>query len=121
MIEHKYGSFTEEQFDEYKSQLHKKLFWLLIYKDPETKDQFPNVDQKNYEQYFSHIMHEIDGLNSILSYPVEICSMISLLESALHETQKTVFEYKPYRKLILDAHAMIDKIAYKGGSKQDEL
>lgn len=120
MIEHKYGSFTEEQFDEYKNQLHKKLFWLLIYKDPATKDQFPNVDQANYEQYFSHIMHEIDGLNSILSYPVEICSMISLLESALHETQKEIFEYKPYRKLILDAHAMIDKIQCKDGFKLNE-
>ncbi len=121
MIEHKYGTFTEEQFNEYKTQLHKKLFWLLIYKDPNTKDQFPNVDQQNYEQYFVHVMREIDGMNSVFSYPVEICSMVNLLESALHETQKENFEYKPYRKLILDAHAMIDKIQYKKEVSSDEL
>lgn len=119
MIEHKYGTFSEEQFDEYKQQLHKKLFWLLIYKDPETKDQFPDVDQSNYEQYFSHVMHEIDGMNSVFQYPVEICTMINILESALHETQKEDFVYRPYRKLILDAHALIDKIHFKNEESED--
>jgi len=113
MINHKYGTFTDEQFNEYKKQLHKKLFWLLIYKDPNTKDQFPDVDQKNYEQYFTHVMYEIDGMNSLLFYPSEICIMMSVLETALHETQKQDFDYKPYRKLILDAHALIDKIQPK--------
>lgn len=115
MIEYKYGSFTEEQFNEYKTQLHKKLFWLLIYKDPNTKEQFPNVDQANFEQYFTHVMHEIDGMNSIFLYPPEICMMVNILESALHETQKEFFDYKFYRKLILDAHSLIDKIQFKGG------
>lgn len=113
MINHKYGSFTDEQFAEYKKQLHKKLFWLLIYKDPQTKDQFPNVNQENYEQYFVHIMYEIDGINSLLFYPYEICTMMSVLETALHETRKENFDYKTYRKLILDAHALVDKILVK--------
>lgn len=110
MIEHKYGKYTDKQFDEYKTKLHKKLFWLLIYKDPNTKDQFPNVDTYAFEQYFDHIMHEIDGMNALLFYPPEICSIMSLLESALHETQKENFDYKFYRKLVLDAHALVDKI-----------
>ena len=110
MIDHKYGTYNEKQFNEYKTKLHKKLFWLLIYKDPKTKEQFPNVDTYAFEQYFIHVMHEIDGLNALLSYPVEICSMMSLLESALHETQKDEFDYKLYRKLVLDAHALVDKI-----------
>ena len=110
IIKHRYGAFAEKQFDEYKKLLHKKLFWLLIYKDPKTKDDFPDVDKQAYEQYFRNVMREIDGMNSLLFYPVEVCSMMSILESALHETQKDNFDYKPYRKLILDAHALIDKI-----------
>ena len=121
MIDHKYGEFTEEQFNEYKKQLHKKLFWLLIYKDPHTKNQFPDVDQNGYEKYFKHIMHEIDGMNSLLFYPTEICTMMAVLESALHETQKGDFQYKPYRKLVLDAHALVDKIQFKGGENHDRV
>lgn len=117
MIEHKYGEFSETQLDEYKTKLHKKLFWLLIYKDPNTKDQFPNVDDQAFEQYFNHVMHEINGLNSLLLYPVEICSIMSLLESALAISKEKDFNYKTYRKLVLDAHALVDKIREKGCEK----
>ena len=119
MIEHKYGSYSNEQFDEYKTKLHKKIFWLLIYKDPNTKDQFPNVDTYAFEQYFKHVMLEIDGMNALLFYPVEICSIMSLLESAFHETQKEEFDFKLFRKLILDAHALIDKISLPKEDKDD--
>ena len=113
-MEHEYGSFDKKQFNEYKKKLHKKLFWLLIYKDPETKEEYPDVTSDVFEKYFTNIMYEISGLNRLLFYPVEICSMLSILEAALNETQKVDFDYKAYRKLILDAHALIDKIKEEG-------
>ena len=44
-----YGHFDDTQFEEYKEKLHKEMFWLLLYKDPKTKEEFKNVD---FEKYF---------------------------------------------------------------------
>ena len=64
-MQHLYGNFSEQQIKEYKIKMHKEMFWLLLYKDPETKDQFKNT---NYEKYFIGLMKKLDGLySSILS------------------------------------------------------
>ena len=55
-------------------------------------------------------MRRMDGLNELLSYPTEIVAIMSLLEAALIESKKVDFDYKSYRKLVLDAHSLIDKI-----------
>ena len=102
-----YGHFDDLQIEEYKEKLHKEMFWLLLYKDPKTKDEFKNVD---FEKYFVNLMKKIDGLNALLSYPVEIVSIMSLLQAALNETRIAEFNYSSYRKLILDAHSLVDKI-----------
>ena len=102
-----YGHFDDKQFEDYKVKLHKDLFWLLLYKDPKTKDEF-NVD---FDKYFINLMLRIDGLNKILDYPVEIITIMSLLQAAWDEAhQDEDFDYQSYRKLILDAHHEVDKI-----------
>lgn len=106
-MEHMYGKFSTEQMDRYKTKLHKDLFWLLIYKDPKTKEEFANI---NFEKYFDGLMKKINGLNELLFCPTEIVTIMSLLEAALIETRKEDFDYLAYRKLVLDAHAQIDKI-----------
>lgn len=106
-MEHIYGSFNNEQMERYKTKLHKDLFWLLIYKDPKTKAEFSNI---NFEKYFDGLMRKINGLNELLFCPTEIVTIMSLLEAALIETRKEDFDYLAYRKLVLDAHAQIDKI-----------
>lgn len=102
-----YGEFNPEQFEEYKVKLHKELFWLLLYKDPKTASQYEYVD---FDKYFDGLMRRINGLNTLLSYPVEIVSIMTLLEAAKAETKLDEFNYKVYRKLVLDAHGLIDKI-----------
>ena len=47
-----YGHFDDLQIEEYKEKLHKEMFWLLLYKDPKTKDEFKNVD---FEKYFINL------------------------------------------------------------------
>lgn len=106
-MQHLYGNFSEQQIKEYKIKMHKEMFWLLLYKDPETKDQFRNT---NYEKYFIGLMKKLDGLNTLLLCPVEIVSILSLLQAAYNETKKEEFDYQSYRKLILDAHSLVDKI-----------
>ena len=102
-----YGHFNDEQMENYKVKLHKELFWLLIYKDPKTRDEYLNVD---FNKYFDGLMRKMDGFNKLLSYPTEIVAIMSLLEAALIESKKVDFDYKVYRKLVLDAHSLIDKI-----------
>jgi hypothetical protein len=102
-----YGNFDNEQMENYKVKLHKELFWLLIYKDPKTKDEYLSVD---FNKYFDGLMRKIDGLNELLFYPTEIVAIMSLLEAALIESKKADFNYQAYRKLVLDAHSLVDKI-----------
>lgn len=106
-MEHLYGYFTDGQVENYKTKLHKDVFWLLLYKDPQKEGDFPDVD---YEKYFDGLMLKINGLNELLSYPTEIVEMMSILEAALLETRKDYFNFRTYRKLLFDAHALIDKI-----------
>lgn len=106
-MRHLYGYFDDGQMENYKTKLHKDVFWLLLYKDPQKVNDFQDV---NYEKYFSNLMLRINGLNELLSYPMEIVEMMSVLEAALLETRKESFNFKTYRKLIFDAHSLIDKI-----------
>ena len=111
-MEHLYGYFSDKQVGDYKVKLHKDLFRLLIFKDPKTKEEFAEV---NYERYFENIMRKINGLNELLFYPKEIVEMMVLLEAAVIETRKEELNYPAYRKLILDAHSLVDKLGDLGG------
>lgn len=102
-----YGNFENTQFEEYKTKLHKKMFWLLLYQDPKTKSSFENID---FKQYFVNLMKEIDALNELLFYPESIVEICCKLQAAYSETCKCDFNYPIYRKLVLDAHALVDKI-----------
>lgn len=100
-METKYGTVTEEQVSEYKKQLHAMIHWLLVYKE------------KNYEDldnYFSSVLFRINGLNSILNYPPNMLGLMTTLESARLENLNPEYDHKKYRKAILDAHAIIDRI-----------
>ena len=101
------GASGRDRFERVKTRGHKELFWLLLYKDPKTKEQYQNV---NFEKYFDGLMRKINGLNELLFYPTEIVSIMSLLQAAFQETREEPFNYPIYRKLILDAHSLVDKI-----------
>jgi len=103
----KYGYFDPEQFELFKKRLHSELHWLLIYKDPESADEYSHVD---FDKYFEGLMRRINGLSSLLFYPPEIVGIMSNLEAAHLECSKEQFDYHAYRKLVLDAHALVDKI-----------
>jgi hypothetical protein len=106
-MEYLYGTFSDSQIADFKEKLHKKLFWLLLYKDPKTADKYTNVD---FKKYFVNLMKEIDGLNELLFYPPQIVEITCLLQTAYRETKQNPFNYHNYRKCILDAHSLVDKI-----------
>lgn len=112
MTQYLYGEFEDTQFEEYINQLHKKLFFLLLYKDPKTQDDFIDVD---FDAYFKKIMVEIDAFNKILQYPKPIVELVVTLQEAYDEQKSEGYDWKIYRKHILDAHGLIDRLVLKEG------
>lgn len=106
-MNYKYGNFSDEQINYFKTQLHKKIHWLILYKDPNTCSKYEYVE---YDKYFITLMKEIDALNELLFYPVQIIELTCLLQAAYMETKKNDFNYSAYRKLVLDAHNLVDRI-----------
>lgn len=103
----KYGKYSSEQISSTKSHIRKSIFFLLLYVDPQTKDEYPDIDVVNA---FHNLQYKLNGLNSILLEPPELVETMSLLESALMEYQSENFDFHKYRKLILDAGSEIMKV-----------
>ena len=104
---YKYGEFTQKQMSETKEKLRKQIYFLLLLVDPKTKENYCDVD---VNAAYSNILYKLSGLNSILGEPQELVCIISLLESALIEYNSQDFDFKIYRKLVLDAGAKVLEI-----------
>ena len=84
------------QIHEEKERLKKSIFILLPYREA----QYELLDK-----YFESLLFRINGLNELFSNQAEIITLMSLLESARHES-----DFAIYRKAILDATALVDSI-----------
>lgn len=102
-METHYGYFSEKQMLDYKERLHSSIHWLLRYKEQ-------NYDHLN--EYFDSLLLQISGLNALLEYPSEFVTLFSLLQGARLELNKEPFNLHAYRKAILDAHTVVDKISW---------
>ena len=100
MWKYKYGDFENGQIDEAKKKMRKQIYFLLLYVDPATRDEYAHVD---VEKAFTSILYQFDGLNEILLYPPSMVKIISLLEEAKKEYLSDDFSFEVYRKLVLDA------------------
>ena len=109
----KYGSYSSTQISSIKSQLRKSIFFLLLYVDPKTRHEYPNID---VVAAFRSLQLKLNGLNRILLEPPELVETMILLESALEEYEKddNVFNFQLYRKLVLDAGSEVMKIKEEG-------
>lgn len=109
MYSYKYGEFADKQISEIKEILRKRIFFLLLVaEDLEAKEKFPEVD---LVQANTTLLWRISGLNELLGNPIELVTVLSLLEEAKNTIQPVDFDFPKYRKLILDAGAEIMKIA----------
>lgn len=103
----RYGEIPQTQLEGYKVQLHKELFWLLVYKDPKTVEQYKDVDVK---KYITFLVKKLSGLNELLNCPPQLIGLMAYLEAAKLELDNTPFDYRAYRKLVLDAHSLLDEL-----------
>ena len=108
MISSKYGTYTDSQLSATKQYIRKQIFYLLLYVDPKTSIEYPNV---NVKQAFNGLQYKLGGLNSLLLEPPSLVTVMALLEAALLEYQsENSFNFNKYRKLILDAGNEVLKI-----------
>ena len=103
----KYGTCSPKQISSIKQSIRKSIFFLLLYVDPNTKQEYPNIDVADA---FRSLQYRLNGLNSILLEPPELIETMSLLETAWNEYESEDFDYSRYRKLILDAGAQIMRV-----------
>jgi len=102
----KYGNYSSTQISSVKHSIQKSIFFLLLYVDPKTRDDYPGID---VDEAFRSLQLRLNGLNSILLEPPEVVNTMSYLESAW-QIYDGDYDFMSYRKLILDAGAEIMKI-----------
>lgn len=98
----KYCELTEEQLEQTKKKMRTKLFFLLLLKDPDPKfsDKYKDV---NVNAAFEDVLLTFGGLNSLLGNPQILVSILSKISSARLLLSDDTFNFRAYRKLILDA------------------
>lgn len=107
-MEYKYGTYSESQLSATKQYIRKQIFYLLLYVDPKTSNEYTNVD---VIKAFNGLQYKLGGLNSLLFEPPALVTVMSLLEAALMELQsQDEFDFSKYRKLVLDAGNEVVKI-----------
>jgi len=100
-----YGKISQSAVTDEIISLHKSIHRLLYYKE----EGYLYLDE-----YFSSLMCRLSGFLSLFSFKRGI-ELLSLLQSAKDEAKKENFNFKIYRKLILDSHTLLDEIVKDNG------
>lgn len=106
-MKHSYGEFSDKQIIDNAKLMHNEVHKLLLYKDPNVRIDLFNSEEDFYN-YFQNMMIRFDGLNSLLGYPTQMIGLMSTLQAAMNLC-KDNYDYKTFRRLILDAHGYITK------------
>ena len=106
-MEHLYGSFSSEKIDKLIKSIRGSIFFLLVCVDPETCEEHKDVDVENN---FDHVMMRLNGLDKLLIDRAEIVDIMAMLQLAREEYRSPDFNFKIYRKLILDAGAEVKRL-----------
>ncbi len=106
-MEHLYGEFTQNQIAQTKKSLRGSIFFLLLCVDSKTSHEYKEVD---VNKCFNGLLLRLGGLNQLLMNQPELVTVMSLLQAAMSEYNSLEFNFKTYRKLILDAGSEIDKL-----------
>ena len=100
MWQYRDGAFDDDQIEDVKKRMRTQIYFLLLYADEQNKELYQNVDVC---QAIDSALTWFSGLNSVLGYPPALVKVISLLEAAKSEYQSDAYDFKKYRKLVLDA------------------
>ena len=110
-MNHLYGEFTQGQIKNTKSSLRKSIFFLLVCVDKRTSQEIiEECGEIDVNKNFEGLLLKLGGMNQLLMEPPELVTVMSLLQAAMIEYNNPNFNFKTYRKLILDAGSEVDKL-----------
>ena len=95
-MDYKYGTLSPDQIKEQKKYLQKSIFQTIPFRE----ENYEFLDAR-----FTSLLQQLDGLNRLFNEQPVIITIMSLLEYA-----RTEENFVKYRKAILDATALVDKI-----------
>ena len=95
-MNYKYGTLSSCQIKEQKKYLQKSIFQTIPFRE----ENYEFLDAR-----FTSLLQQLDGLNRLFNEQPVIITIMSLLEYA-----RTEENFVKYRKAILDATALVDKI-----------
>ena len=98
-----YGKISLDQLDDFKRKLHSKIHWLLIYKE---SDDF-TID---YDAYYTELMRYIGSAGEVLRQDAVALEILTMLTMAYGETTKDEFNHSRYRRYVLEAHNLVDRL-----------
>ena len=98
-----YGKISKEQLNDFKKRLHSKIHWLLIYKESNDFDV-------NYDTYYTELMNYIGEAGEVLRQDSTTLEILTTLSMAYGETTKDEFDHKRYRRYVLEAHNLVDRL-----------
>ena len=101
------GEFSQDQISQTKKSLRKSIFFLLVCVDKSTA---PTDEEIDVNKSFKGLLLKLGGMNQLFMEPPELITVMSLLQAAMIEYNSPDFNFKTYRKLILDAGAEVDKL-----------
>lgn len=102
---YKYGEFPKEQIQQVKKRLQNSIFKLLYMKED---------DYEELDSYFASLLWKLEGYNELFGYQETIIELLAILERARIEAKKENYSHHFYRKAILDATSLVDKIQEDG-------
>ena len=91
-----YTEIPPNQIAAEKSYFVSAIYKLLPYKES---------DYEHLDNYFNSVLQQLTGFNKISGFQPEIITIMSLLEYAREED-----DFSKYRKAILDACGMVERI-----------
>lgn len=94
--------FSREQIRQTKKAVHSMVHWLLLYVEQD-------YDREMLDQYFKTVLYRISGLNEVMGENYTFVLLLSTLRAAKTFLSSEDYNYSDYRRLILDAHTLIDK------------
>lgn len=100
-IKHKYGEFSDEQFAGFLNKVHDWVHMILIYAEEKSETTLP---------YIARTQNKLAGLNDLLNQNQHLVEILTLIESAKIEFEKHGCKTPHLRKMILNAHDLIDKL-----------
>ena len=110
-MRHLYGEFTDNQIRETKASLRKSIFFLLVCVDEKTSQEIiEECGEIDVNKNIKGLLLRLGGMNQLLMEPPELVTVMSLLQAAMIEYNSPDFNFKTYRKLILDAGSEVNKL-----------